>query len=116
MRRWIGSTTTYSYWVRYGVLTGAEVATVDERAKWWVGELEKRAFGRLEAVRDAEFWLARGRFERTFGDQFPAKESFQTSLKLHPDSLVTRLELALVQRSLGNLKLARETLEAENGK
>ena len=78
--------------------------------------MERTAFGHLLAVRDADFWLARGRLERALGNQVPAKESFAISLKLNPDSTVTRRELALMQRSLGRTTLTRETVEAANGK
>ena len=114
--RMLGSTATLGYWLRYQLWTGQEMMTVDEHSKWWLREIEAMSFGHVLAVRDAAFWFARGGFERALGRKVAAKDSFQRSLKLCPDSAATRLELAIMQRSLGNIGLAQETLNADDGK
>jgi HEAT repeat protein len=114
--RIIGSVATFGYWLRYALWNGHDIVTVNEGAKWWLREIEVQSFGQVLAERDADFWFARGRFERALGRKVAAKDSLQRSLKLCPDSDITRLELAIMQWSLGNIGLAQETLNAEHGK
>jgi hypothetical protein len=114
--RLVGSQTTFGYWIGYGLWRGTTLPTTDESQNWWMPLVERLAFGNILAVRDEDFWLARGRLERALGRQVEAKDSLRESLRLRPDSATTRLELALVQRSLRNLKLAQETLDADDRK
>jgi hypothetical protein len=114
--RILASQTTYSYWIEYGLWRGGSLNTVTIGSQWWVLQVEKNAFGAVSAKRDADFWLARGRLERALGRKVPAKDSLRISLGLRPDSVATRLELALIQRSLGNVRLAQEILEADDRK
>jgi hypothetical protein len=118
---WLGSRimasqTTINYWIRYTLWYGRTPQTADGSDLWWVRHVESLAFGRLPAVRDSDFWLARGRLEKALGRKVPAKDSLRKSLNTRPDSTATRLELALIQWSLGNIILAQETLDADGGK
>ncbi|HEY3028262.1 MAG TPA: NACHT domain-containing protein [Pyrinomonadaceae bacterium] len=112
----LGSHTTFGYWTRYALWSGTLPLTMDDRGQWWVRQVETLSFENVLAVRDADFWLARGRLERALGRKAPAKESLRKSLELRPDSAITRLELALIQWSLGNIGLAQETLDADGRK
>lgn len=114
--RILASQTTLRYWFQYVLWEGSPFFTINDSSGWWVRQVETLAFSNLLAIRDADFWLARGRLERALGRKVPAKDSLRTSLNLRPDSATARLELALIQWSLGNIKLAQEILDAEDRK
>lgn len=117
---WVGSKvmggqTSLRFWFGYGLYGGIPPVTIDPSVSWWVRYLEPLSFKTVGGVRDSDFWLARGRLERGLGRKYEARESLKRSLQLNPDSEVARLELGLMQRSLGNSELAREIVE-ENGR
>jgi hypothetical protein len=105
--------TCYQYFLFFGPVP----ALSTENGAWWARSIETEAFRKLPPQRDHEFWLARGRLEQSFGDrQLEARNSFRRALNLKEDSPQARLELALMERAIGNKKAALETLRAEGRK
>ena len=101
--------------LRYSLYAQKAPAAMSDAALWWVMPVEQSAFRRMEGVRDHDFWLARGRLERQLSDRFlEARNSFQQALSLKQDSTTARIELALMERALGNLEIALDKVTADD--
>jgi HEAT repeat protein len=113
----LGARVPYFYWLRF-VCTDwrPTLMSGSNMNLWLLQDAERHAWIGTTEKPNAEFWLARGRLLRLAGSLAPARKAINRSLHLSPTLAPARYELALLERSGGNLDGARKIIEAEDGR
>ena len=117
LARSFGVRIPYFYWLSF-VFTNTipSPGTINNVNFFLIKETERWAWIRQAGGPNADFWLARGRLLRLAGNLAPARKAINRSLLLSPELAQARYELAVLERSGGNLDGARKILEAEDGR